>query len=369
MTEAMETPRTPADAQLCGFSRCRAPLPPPGPRGGRPFEFCPARSWPGGKTCKQLAAAEDALRDALGATTDAVALAGTTSEFVARADQLLEPVTALAAALREVRERVDVELSAAAAAVDGAETGAAHDRGLREQAEQAAQTAEAARVDAVADAEAAFRHRDEARREADEAVSAAREAELGRTRQEVVAATERERAEEAENRARGDRETAERVREELAALRERMATTVAETVALRESLTEAREAVERTERRSSAAAEQARTAAAEAAERAREETGRAGADARADRERLAAARKQLDELNGSHHEELGRVREELGAARLRAEQAAEEAADSRRLLDDLRATVADAGTMELRPRLAAALGVPESPPEPRPDAD
>src|SRR6201999_2647005 len=62
---------------LCGFSRCRAPLPGPGPRGGRPFAYCPDRSWPGGKTCKQLAAAQEALAEALGEASG-VALSGAT---------------------------------------------------------------------------------------------------------------------------------------------------------------------------------------------------------------------------------------------------------------------------------------------------
>lgn len=95
--------------QLCGFSHCRNPLPPPGPRGGRPFEFCPDRSWPGGKSCKQLAGAEDALKEALGDTSDAVALATVTTEFGAKADAVLPHLGALSAALETMKGRVDAE--------------------------------------------------------------------------------------------------------------------------------------------------------------------------------------------------------------------------------------------------------------------
>ncbi|MCX6467307.1 MAG: response regulator receiver protein, partial [Pseudonocardiales bacterium] len=46
----------------CGYSRCRAELPPPGPQGGRPRAFCRDTRWDGGRTCAQMARAE---RDAL----------------------------------------------------------------------------------------------------------------------------------------------------------------------------------------------------------------------------------------------------------------------------------------------------------------
>src|SRR5204863_9607507 len=76
---------------LCGFSHCRAPLPAPGPRGGRPFAYCPDRTWPGGKTCKQLAAAQDALTEALGTPADA-GITSSTSAFTAAAAELAQPL-------------------------------------------------------------------------------------------------------------------------------------------------------------------------------------------------------------------------------------------------------------------------------------
>ncbi|HXV93858.1 MAG TPA: response regulator receiver protein, partial [Pseudonocardia sp.] len=51
------------DAARCGYSRCRAELPPPGPQGGRRRSFCKDRRWDG-RTCAQMARAE---REALGA--------------------------------------------------------------------------------------------------------------------------------------------------------------------------------------------------------------------------------------------------------------------------------------------------------------
>src|SRR5438128_12406188 len=82
---------------LCGFSRCRAPLPPPGPKGGRPYAYCPDRTWTGGKTCKQLAAAQDALAEALGTSAD-TGVTATAHAFAAAAGKITGPLTEVLAA-------------------------------------------------------------------------------------------------------------------------------------------------------------------------------------------------------------------------------------------------------------------------------
>src|SRR5262245_14197819 len=98
---------------LCGFSHCRAPLPAPGPRGGRPFAYCPDRVWPGGKNCKQLAAAQDALAEALGTPADAALTADITA-FTTAAGRLTDPLTEVLAATKALTDTVGAELATAA---------------------------------------------------------------------------------------------------------------------------------------------------------------------------------------------------------------------------------------------------------------
>ena len=69
-------------AGRCGYSRCRAELPAPGPQGGRPRAFCRDTRWEGGRTCSQMARNE---RDAL----DALGLDGGGTAFRLDADRLL----------------------------------------------------------------------------------------------------------------------------------------------------------------------------------------------------------------------------------------------------------------------------------------
>src|SRR4051794_38509671 len=127
---------------LCGFGHCRAPLPAPGPKGGRPFAYCPDRTWPGGKTCKQLAAAQDALAEALGTPADA-ALTATVSAFTTAAGRLTDPLTEVLAATKALHDTLGAELAAAAARVAEAEETANRERGLRTQAEEATAAATA----------------------------------------------------------------------------------------------------------------------------------------------------------------------------------------------------------------------------------
>src|SRR2546423_9266675 len=69
-----------ADERRCGYSQCGEPLEYDGQ--GRPPEYCRDRRWPGGRTCKQMAAAErageraaglDAPLDTFRASTDRLA--------------------------------------------------------------------------------------------------------------------------------------------------------------------------------------------------------------------------------------------------------------------------------------------------------
>src|SRR5690242_7032354 len=104
------------EAVRCGYSKCRAELPPPGPQGGRRRSFCRETRWPGSRTCSQMARAErDALRG---------------------------PVAELAEALDAVRARLDEVEGGALAAVEAANRGAAEAEAARVEAQQARERAE-----------------------------------------------------------------------------------------------------------------------------------------------------------------------------------------------------------------------------------
>ncbi|OXM46476.1 response regulator receiver protein, partial [Amycolatopsis thailandensis] len=131
----------------CGFRKCRQPLPPPGPRGGRPYEFCPDRTWPGGKTCKQLAAAEQALREALGdEAVPAGALSDAGQAFEQAAAAVTGPLRTLSNALDAVTAHLRDEIAAAVGQADAAREAAAEADRQRdaalERAAEAEQTAE-----------------------------------------------------------------------------------------------------------------------------------------------------------------------------------------------------------------------------------
>ena len=145
---------------LCGFSRCRAPLPGPGPKGGRPFAYCPERAWPGGKTCKQLAGAQEALAEALGDAGSAELLSATAT-FTATAERVAGPLSSLLEAAEALRGSLAREAEAAITRAERAEAAAATERGLRETAEavvaEARETAAASVREAKAAADAAVR--------------------------------------------------------------------------------------------------------------------------------------------------------------------------------------------------------------------
>jgi chromosome segregation ATPase len=249
VVEAVETD------SLCGFSHCRAPLPAPGPRGGRPFAYCPDRTWPGGKTCKQLAAAQDALTEALGTPADA-GITSSTSAFTAAAAELAQPLGDVLAAANALRDTLAAELNIAAARVAEAEETAACERGLRQQAEEAAAAAgvEARRAadhaadvvrDATAEADRRRAERDQAVAAAAAAAEARAEAERAQARAEGVATTERERAEQT---VREERDRAEAATKALAAATEKLAATRTERDAARIALDDLRTVVEERQR-------------------------------------------------------------------------------------------------------------------------
>lgn len=281
---------------MCGFDRCRAPLPVPGPRGGRPYEYCPDRVWPGGKSCKQLAAAQEALREALGEPTDTPVLTAAAATVATATDQVLPAVRELLDALTSVRAAADAELAAAAARVQEAEDTAARERGSRQAAEARAEQA----------AEAAARAR-----EASEQAEAARvTAEQDRDAHRRARKQAEQAAQHAEGRATATQTELNRVHIRMGEVEARLSDTVAELAA-------SRAAVAELERRSARAAEleerltemtgelaASRAAAARAGEletRLAEVTGElAGcrATAEADRVRADAAERRVRDLGG-----------------------------------------------------------------------
>ncbi|HJQ47390.1 MAG TPA: response regulator receiver protein [Amycolatopsis sp.] len=256
---------------LCGFRGCRAPLPPPGPRGGRPFEFCPDREWSGGRTCKQLAAADQALRDAMGESLSTAELRTTVDEFLRAASALGEPLQTVRTSLAGFSGRVKDEVAATAARAEEAEARAVEADGRRQAAEARAEQAaeeiqrhEEARRAAEARAGEAARLADarveEARRQIAEAESrveeARKQAEDARKEAEVVqagaeagrVAAERQ-AENATKEARRERERADRVQTALAERSERLSVRTTERDALRDALGNLRTSAAENERR------------------------------------------------------------------------------------------------------------------------
>ncbi|HVK23244.1 MAG TPA: hypothetical protein VM677_17950 [Actinokineospora sp.] len=310
---------------LCGFSRCRNPLPPPGPRGGRPYEFCPERSWPGNATCKQLAAAETALKAALGTESGTLALGGVATEVRDHVERALGPAEALKSVLEQVITRLDGEVAAALAAVDTAQRDAAHDRGLRERAERDAEDARQAAAEAVETTAGHDAARADAEHARDEALTRMKAAELKQVRAESRRDAEHERAEQAEHRARdaahrehAATEAAALARQESASLRAELAGVEQRLIDERANGTRAAKRVEAEIAAVRADLGAARTDAARAAERhaADSERQRAELDRVQDRAetRLAAA---VD----AHQTAVAALHQDLGGAKHRAEQA------------------------------------------------
>ncbi|MGQ0841183.1 hypothetical protein [Actinokineospora sp.] len=343
---------------LCGFSRCRKPLPPSGPRGGRPYEFCPDRQWPGNATCKQLAGAENALRTALGADPGQLALGGFATDVREHVDRALRPAAALQGVLTQVLARLDGEVAAVLAAVDGAERAAAADRGLREQAERRTVEAEHAAAqarDQAAEHEAARRDAEHAR---DEAIGRAKAAELKQARAESRRDAEHERAEQAEHRARDAAARHHTATEAAAQARQDAAAARTELAALDLRRADDRATADRD--RDLAATELAavRAEAATALTAARADADRAADQHRIELDRVrAAADTRLHTATREHRAALGELHERLGAAR-------HHSATAEAAMADLRATAAAdaaaraelAGTVD---RVRTALSAPD----------
>lgn len=336
MTEAQDTSLS--AAQRCGFSRCRRPLPPPGPRGGRPYEFCPDRTWDGGKNCKQLAAAEQALHDALGETTDAAGMAGATDAFREQAERVVPQLGELANTVRQVQTRLESELQDAVSRAEQAEGQALEDRGTREAAERAEAEAVEAQQAAEAEAEQDRVERGAAENARDQAVTRARESDLERARTEATARGERDRADAAEQRASDERQRSEQAEARLAQRNEEHAALTAEHEVTVRAVEESREALRRSEERATAQETQLR------------------AEGRVDRERLAEAQARLRDHQTTHHEQVSELREQLGAARSHAEAQTAEVAAIRTTVDRVRHAVrGDHDAEWLRRRVRAAL--------------
>ncbi|MEJ3651770.1 response regulator receiver protein [Actinomycetes bacterium KLBMP 9759] len=238
------------EAVRCGYSKCRAELPPPGPQGGRRRTFCRDTRWEGGRTCAQMARSE---RDAL----DALGLDSGRATFALDADRLRDhieavrgPAEALTDALAAVSARLDEVQQQAVAAVEAANTQVAAAERARVDAETQRDVAVRRARQAAAAAEQAGTDRAEA---VERAAAAARQAldateSLGAARQqaEESAATARAadaRAETATASGRTAALRAERAEAEREAAARREQERIAELETVREELNRARAAV------------------------------------------------------------------------------------------------------------------------------
>jgi hypothetical protein len=238
---AVQTPAGASQAALCGFRRCRAPLPPPGPRGGRPYEFCPDRVWPSDKTCKQLAAAEQALRDALGNTGTPTALEDAGDAFTQAAARVTEPLQTLSNALDTITARLQKDITAAVAQAEAAEQRAADADQHREAAQARAARADQARQEAEDHAHQAEQATELAETTAAEAVTGRAEAELAQARAEAATAAITQQAEKSANEVTVERARAESMAADLATRTEELAVRTTERDATRAALSDLRE--------------------------------------------------------------------------------------------------------------------------------
>lgn len=308
---------------LCGFSRCRNPLPPPGPRGGRPYEFCPDRVWSGNATCKQLAAAESSLRAALGVDPGTLALGGFATDVREHIQRVLAPADALKGVLEQVVARLDTEVKSALAAVEASEKAAAEDRGLREQAERQAAESEQAAAQARASAEEHAAARAAAEHVRDEATAKARAAELKQARAEARRDAEHERAEQAEHRARDAAQLEHTALQAAAAVGQELASVRAELAGLEQRLVDDRAAATKALARAEAAVDSARTETTGV----RAELARAEERHRAELDRHAGrAETRLSTVSREHHNAVAELHQKLGAALHRATVAEADAA-------------------------------------------
>ncbi|GAA1192781.1 response regulator receiver protein [Prauserella alba] len=331
---------TDPQAARCGFRHCGQPLPPPGPRGGRPYEFCPDRRWPGDKTCKQLAAAEYALRTAIGDTDPPTALREATDTFADASRQVLEPLQTLGSALDDVTARMQDELTAAATRADEADTAAEEARRAEVEAEERATEAQRLRDEAVAEADRARADADKAQDTAQQATSSAEAAALAQARAEATAEAAADRARTAEDqnkvvRARVD-ELTERLDEVRRQLAERTGERDTAQAALDEHRARSRDLEQSLTERLTAATTQldeTRAAAGEAAQREQDLARRL--------DDMAAARRQSDEDLIAVRTELADIRGDAERLRTRAAESDRELVAVDRVLRRVRAAVLD----------------------------
>jgi chromosome segregation ATPase len=296
-----------ARSGVCGFSRCRRPLPMPGPQGGRPYAYCRNREWPGGMTCKQLAGAEHALRTALDDEGAPAALATAVGVFAESAEAVREPLALVVSALDSVRGSLEQDLISATERAERAEHRAVAVRaeavGAIEQADERVMAAEGARQEAErAQADADRRAVESAaaqavaEAEAAESTERVRLAQLAQAGSKSAADELRTRVEVAEGRAQAERDRAAHLAADVAGLREQLATALARVDAGHDAL-EAAHAHGRN---------QARLAAKRQDQLAQE--------GRSERARADDAEARQREQAGAHEQQLTRLYERLGDA-------------------------------------------------------
>ncbi|MEC3976807.1 response regulator receiver protein [Amycolatopsis sp. H20-H5] len=229
-----------AGTALCGFRRCQTPLPPPGPRGGRPYEFCPDRVWPGGKTCKQLAAAEQALREALGDTEVPTALEDAGEAFARAASGVTEPLQTLSNALDTITGQLQKDIALAVAQAETAERRATDADQGREASEARASAAEQARHEADEQARQAEQAKELAEVSTANAVLQCAEAELAQARAEAAAAAISRQAEKSAAEWTAERAKVSSLTADLATCAEELAVRTAERDAERTTLSDLR---------------------------------------------------------------------------------------------------------------------------------
>lgn len=130
------------EAARCGYSRCRAELPAPGPRGGRRRTFCRDTRWESDRTCAQMARGERDALDALGLDSGRTAYHLDADRLREHVAAVREPVSALLSALDAVGTRIDEVQAGAVAAVEVANRQVAEAEVARVRAQQERERAE-----------------------------------------------------------------------------------------------------------------------------------------------------------------------------------------------------------------------------------
>ena len=147
-------PEPASRTRYCGYHACGQPLAYDGR--GRPPEYCPDRRWPGGRTCRQMAAAERAAERAAGLATPLDTFRALSDRLADTAAPLVRQLTELLDAVTQVRDDALARMQEARQAEAAAEQRAREACEAAERAEQARRAAEADRDAALAQAETAL---------------------------------------------------------------------------------------------------------------------------------------------------------------------------------------------------------------------